>query len=269
MKQKTLARQIVFNGFGIHTGQFAEATLTPLKADSGLIFRSSNLTSRYFGPNVRGNERGTEIVFPDGSTIQTIEHLASALAGLGVDNALIEVDGAEAPIKDGSARFITEKILETGLREQDKEKNFFEFKEPKFLTADGKFILAVPAENFKVNFLLDYSHPLVQADIFSFEWGRDDYAREIAPARTYGFREELEYLLERGLARGATLKNALVIGADGFSAELRFPDELARHKALDFVGDIYALGALPRAEFFVCRSGHAFNHRFVKTALGC
>jgi UDP-3-O-acyl N-acetylglucosamine deacetylase len=267
MKQKTLARQIVFNGFGIHTGQFAEVTLTPLKADSGLIFRSSTLTSKYFYTNVNGNERGTEIVFADGSAIQTIEHLTSSLAGLGVDNALIEVDGGEAPIKDGSALFVAEKILEAGLKEQDKEKNFFELKEPKYLAADGKFILAVPAENFKVNFLLDYDHPLVRTDIFSFEWGKDDYAREVAPARTYGFRGELEYLLGRGLARGATLKNALVVGAEGFSAPLRFPDELARHKTLDFIGDIYAIGALPKAEFFVCRSGHAFNHQFVKTAL--
>ena len=267
MQQRTLKRQIVFNGYGIHTGKFAEVTISPLRTDSGLIFRSMNLTAKYFYPHVHGNERGTEIVFADGSTIQTVEHLAAALMGLGVDNALVEIDGPEAPIKEGSAKFFVEQILAAGLEEQDRPKNFYELKGPKFLTEKGKFILAVPAENFKVNFVLDYTHPLVQTDVYSFIWSEDNFAQEIAPARTYGFAEEIEYLLKNNLAQGATLQNAIVIGQEGFSTALRFPDELVRHKILDFIGDICAIGALPKAEFFVYKSGHVFNQKFVKTVL--
>ena len=265
--QKTLKRQIVFNGYGIHTGKFAEVTISPLRTDSGLIFRSLNLTAKYCYPHIRGNERGTEIVFTDDSTLQTVEHLVASLVGLGVDNALIEVDGPEAPIKDGSAKFFVEQLLAAGLEEQAQPKNFYEFKEPRFLAENGKFILAVPAENFKVNFLLDYAHPLVQTDIFSFDLSKDNFVQEIAPARTYGFAEEIEYLLKNNLAQGATLQNAIVVGADGFSTTLRFPDELVRHKILDFLGDIYALGVLPKAEFFVYKSGHVFNQKFVQMIL--
>ena len=267
MQQKTLSRQVVFNGYGIHTGKFAEVTLSPLKPDSGIIFRSSTLTSKYFYPQVNGNARGSEIVFADGSTIQTIEHLVSALAGLGIDNVLVEVDGEEAPIKDGSAQFIAEQILAAGITEQKSPKNFFELREPKFLAEPDKFILAVPAETFRINFLMDYAHPQAGTDVFQFTWGADDYAREIAPARTFGFPEEIAYLAKNNLAKGAGLHNALVIAPEGFSARLRFPDELVRHKILDFIGDILAIGAVPRAEFFVCKSGHAFNHKFVKTVL--
>jgi UDP-3-O-[3-hydroxymyristoyl] N-acetylglucosamine deacetylase len=267
MQQKTLGRQIVFNGYGIHTAKFAEVTISPLREDSGLIFRSLNLTSKYFYPNVQGNDRGTAVIFSDDSAVQTVEHLVSALTGLGIDNALIEIDGDEAPIKDGSAKFITEQILAAGLQEQNKAKNFFELKEPKKLAADGKFILALPAENFKVNFLLDYAHPQVQTDIYSFELFKDDYTRDIAPARTYGFQEEIEWLLAHNKAQGASLKNALVISNQGFSSALRFPDELVRHKILDFIGDIAAIGALPKAEFFVYKSGHVFNHKFVREVL--
>jgi UDP-3-O-[3-hydroxymyristoyl] N-acetylglucosamine deacetylase len=263
MKQKTLARQVVFNGYGIHTAKFAEVIISPLRADSGLIFRSSTLTSKYFYPNVRGDERGTAVFFSDGSSVQTVEHLVSALVGLGVDNALIEIDGVEAPIKDGSAKFIVEQILAAGLQEQDKPKQTLQIASPKKLAAEGKFILALPAENFKVNFLLDYDSPLALTDIGSFDAARDDYARYVAPARTYGFQAELEWLLAQNKAQGASLKNAIVVSDQGFSAALRFPDELVRHKILDFIGDIAAVGALPQAEFFVYKSGHVFNHRFV------
>ncbi|MDR1322988.1 MAG: UDP-3-O-acyl-N-acetylglucosamine deacetylase [Candidatus Margulisbacteria bacterium] len=267
MKQKTLARQIVFNGYGIHTAKFAEVIISPLSADSGLIFRSSTLTSKYIYTNVRGEERGTAVLFPDGSSVQTVEHLVSALVGLGVDNALIEIDGEEAPIKDGSAKFIVEQILAAGFQEQDKPKRLLKIAAPQKLVADGKFILALPAENFKVNFLLDYNNPQAQTDLSSFDAAQDDYAQYIAPARTYGFQEEIEWLLAQNRAQGASLKNAVVISDKGFSTALRFPDELARHKILDFIGDIAAAGALPQAEFFVYKSGHVFNHRFVREFL--
>lgn len=267
MRQATIGRQIVFNGYGIHTGKFAEVTISPLRADSGLIFRNMSLTEKYFYPQVRGNARGTEVVFADGSTLQTVEHLVAALAGVGIDNALIEVDGDEAPIKDGSAKFFVEQIQSAGIEKQDKSKVFYELKAPKFLAQDGKFILARPADNFKVNFLLDYNHPLVNADIYSFDWSPENFLREIAPARTYGFQEEIARLLQNDLARGANLQNAIVVGQEGYSTELRFPDELVRHKVLDFIGDIMSAGALPRAEFFVYKSGHTFNQKFVKEVL--
>ena len=266
MQQHTLAKPIVFNGCGIHTGKFAEVTLMPLPADRGLVFRSNNLTSKYCYPNVRGNERGTEVVFADGSTVQTVEHLVSALVGMGVDNALIEIDADETPIKDGSAKYFVEQICATGLKEQEQPKKFFKITEPKKLCADGKFILALPSENFKVTFLLDHGRPYAGVDLHTFAYGTD-YTADVAPARTYGFKNEIEWLLSKNKALGASLKNALVIAEQGFSTALRFPDELVRHKVLDFIGDITALGAVPAAEFFVYKSGHLFTNRFVKEML--
>lgn len=260
--QQTLKQKISFHGFGIHSAGFCEITLTPLDENQGIVFYSDGVTSNYLPENVSGDERGTNVLFEGGKKIMTIEHLVSALAGLGVDNVLVDVEGPEVPIKDGSPAFFVEQIKKAGVIRQTAAKRFFKIKEKEFLISGDKAILALPSETFKVNFVVDFNDEVVKTDVFSFDLNRDDYELELAKARTFGFEHEIKSLLEKGLAQGATPDNALVINAKGFSRELNYPDEIVRHKVVDFIGDIMVLGALPLAEFFVVKSGHAFNQKF-------
>lgn len=264
--QQTIAQPLTFHGFGIHTGKFCEVTLTPLKEDQGIVFLVDGATVKYSAENIIGDSRGT-LVNVGNSQVMTVEHLISAIAGLGIDNILIDVEGPEIPIKDGSPNFFVQKILEAGIKKQDKEKKFFKIKNKEILIYEDKSILVLPAETFKVTFLIDYNHPLINTDIAIFDLVKNDYVKELSKARTYGFTHEVEYLLNKGLAQGATLENAIVIGPNGFSTELRYPDELVRHKIIDFIGDIMALGAIPLGHFIAIKSGHEFNQRFVRKLL--
>jgi UDP-3-O-[3-hydroxymyristoyl] N-acetylglucosamine deacetylase len=207
------------------------------------------------------------MILSDDIKIMTIEHIVSAVTGLGIDNILIEVEGPEVPIKDGSPNFFIEKILEAGIKKLSADKQFFKLFEKEVLIEKDKAILAFPADTFKVNFLMDYDDDLVRIDIFSFDLGKEDYIKELGKARTYGFKSEIKKLFENKQALGATLDNAVLVSDQGYSKQLNYPDELVRHKVVDFIGDIMALGKLPLAEFFVVKSGHTFNQKFVKNLL--
>ncbi len=265
--QQTLKNKITFHGYGIHTGKFAEVTLAPLDEDQGIIFRSENKAKKYLAENISGDARGTQVILDKENKIMTVEHLVSALAGMGIDNVLIDVEGPEVPAKDGSPSFFTEKIIEAGILKQNKPKNFFKVKQREVLIEKDKAILVLPAETLKITFLIDYPDNIVKTDIFSLDLAQMDYQNELGRARTYGFKNELAQLLSSGLALGATVQNAIVVSPEGFSCELNYPDELVRHKVVDFIGDIMALGALPLGEFYVIKSGHQLNFKFVQKLL--
>lgn len=266
--QQTIAHPVTFHGYGIHSGKFTELTLNPLKEDQGILFHQDGIVKKYVSENISGDSRGTQLVFAE-KKVQTVEHLISALVGMGIDNVLIDIEGPEIPIKDGSAKFFAEKILEAGFKKQNKQKKYFQFKQKELLISPqkDKAILAVPAETFRVSFVIDYDDPIVKTDIAEFDLFKNDFLTELAPARTYGFQHEVQDLLNAGLAQGATLENAIVVSEAGYSCDLRFPNELARHKIVDFIGDIMALGALPLAHFYILRSGHQFNQQFVLNLL--
>ncbi len=263
-KQCTLTKAVTFNGFGIHTCQFAEVTLTPLKDNTGLVFRAHNQAAPYLHENVIGDARGTQIVLGPDNVLMTIEHLVSALVGLGIDNVLIDVDGPEIPIKDGSPKFFVDKILEAGITEQKESRKYFTLAKPLLFEEKDKAILAVPADKLSVTFIIDYPESFIKTDAASFTLSKDNYIAELSKARTYGFTHEIEALVKSGKGLGATRDNAIVIGQTGYSVPLNYPNELARHKIVDFLGDIRAVGAVPKAAFYVVKSGHAFNQRFVK-----
>jgi UDP-3-O-[3-hydroxymyristoyl] N-acetylglucosamine deacetylase len=267
--QQTISKQITFHGVGIHTGKFCEVTLNPLKEDQGIVFHVDGIAKKYVAENVQGDSRGSQLIISDTQKIMTIEHLISAIAGLGIDNILIDVEGPEIPIKNGSPSFFVEQLLAAEPIKQHKQKKFFRLKEKQLLIDEKKekAILALPAETFKVAFLIDYPDPIVKTDIAHFDLVKEDYAKELGEARTYGFENEVAYLQEKGLAQGATLNNAIVVSPSGYSVPLHYPNELARHKIVDFIGDIMALGALPLAHFIAVKSGHAFNHNFVQRLL--
>lgn len=267
--QQTICKQITFHGVGIHSGKFCEVTLSPLKEDQGIVFHVDGITKKYQAENIQGDSRGTQVIISEDQKVLTIEHLISAIAGLGIDNILIDVEGPEIPIKDGSPKFFVDLLLEAGIIKQNKQKKFFRIREKELLidSKKDKAILALPAETFKVTFLIDYPDPIVKTDIANFDLVKEDYAKELGRARTYGFEHEVTYLKEKGLAQGATLKNAIVVSPAGYSTALNYPNELARHKIVDFIGDIMALGAIPLAHFIVIKSGHEFNNRFVHRLL--
>jgi len=272
MKQRTIAKSFAFNGFGIHTAKFSEVSFYPLPENSGIVFRSQSVAQKYSLQSVRADARGTQVILEEGFEIMTVEHLVSALAGLGIDNVLIDVDGDEVPIKDGSAVFFAEKLHKIGFKEQAADKKIIQTPR-KIKISDGRrAAVIIPADNFKLNFLLDYDDQVVRTDVGVFDFAKDDYIKELSKARTFAFDNEINDLWLNGKGLGATLENALVVSATGYSTELRYPDELVRHKMADFIGDIMVLGALPKAEFFVFRSGHAFNnkiaHELAKVALG-
>jgi UDP-3-O-acyl N-acetylglucosamine deacetylase len=267
-KQCTLTKAVTFNGFGIHTCQFAEVTLTPLKENTGIQFRASNQAAPYTSEFVQGDARGTQVILGPENTIMTVEHLVSSLVGLGIDNVLIDVDGPEIPIKDGSPKFFVDKILEAGITEQPADRNYFTLPEPILLEEKDKAILAVPADKLSVTFLIDYPDSFIKTDSAIFTLTKEAYIKELSRARTYGFTHEIAALVQSGKGLGATRDNAIVIGENGYSVPLHYPNELARHKIVDFLGDIRAIGAIPLAHFYVVKSGHAFNHRFIQKLIG-
>jgi len=261
-KQATIAASVTIEGRGIHLGNKSLIKLMPAQAATGLIFIHNGETVRYHYPAVKGSARGTNISI-SGEELNTVEHLISALVGMGIDNCTIEIVGDEIPIIDGSAKIFVEKIQQAGIVYYDKEKQFIKIEEPIVISDEkGRSLIAVPANQFEVTFL--FEHPLMDPQIYNFNLFRDDYASQVAPARTFGFQEEVKRLQEQGYIKGADIGNAILIKDKQTSTELRFSNEMARHKVLDLIGDIYAAGALPLAHIYAIRSGHKFNSELVK-----
>lgn len=260
-QQATISSSIKVEGRGIHLGNQNQVVLSPAAPDSGLIFQYKESQTRYLFPQVKGSARGTNIDI-GGTRISTIEHLISALVGSGIDNCLIEIKEDEVPITDGSSLIFSEQIEKTGVEELNKPRKFIEIDSPIIVQDENKFIIALPSQEFEVTFLFD--HPLLDPQIGYFNLFKQDYVQQIAPARTFGFAEEVEQLKAKGLIRGADLESALLIENKKASAKLRFNNEIVRHKILDLIGDVYAAGALPRAHIIAVRSGHLLNSRLVE-----
>jgi UDP-3-O-[3-hydroxymyristoyl] N-acetylglucosamine deacetylase len=193
-----------------------------------------------------------------GHTVSTVEHLLSALLGCGVDNALIEVDGPEIPVEDGSAKTFADAIETVGLTTLHEARKRWIPTEPRVFRDGEKLLIVTPASSFRVRMTVDYPAP-IGAQYVEAEITPESYRAEVAPNRTFGFLHEVEALVKRGLAQGGTLENAVVFGPDGPLAPLRSPHEPARHKILDLVGDFALLGAYPQCEVIAIKSGHKLH----------
>jgi UDP-3-O-[3-hydroxymyristoyl] N-acetylglucosamine deacetylase len=202
----------------------------------------------------------------DGFIVSTIEHLMSTFTGLSIDNALVEVDSYEMPIMDGSAGIFTSLIMEKGIKEQDAGRCFFVIKEPIELREGRKSVGIYPASSFKITCDIDYDHHLVQKQSYTVELSEDVFRREICRARTFGFFHEYEELKRFGLGLGCSMDNVVVIGEDKILNKngLRYKDEFVRHKLLDCIGDFALIGMPILAHVRIHRSGHFFNHAFLK-----
>ncbi len=269
--QHTLAAPVVCAGVGVHTGERARLSLRPAAPNHGIVFVRSDVV----GPDTRvlaspesvvQTRLGTVIGNAAGVTVSTIEHLMSAFAALGVDNARVEVDGPEIPIMDGSAAPFVALLDRVGLRPQGAARRYIEVVQPVEVRDGDKRAALMPAESFAVDFEIAFGSAAVGRQRVAFELDEATYRREIAPARTFGFVEDVEALRRSGLARGGSLDNAVVIDGDRVlnPEGLRFPDEPVRHKALDAIGDLYVLGAPLLARFEGLYAGHGLNNALVR-----
>ena len=268
-KQRTLARSVHLSGIGVHSGKRVHVTLKAAPVNYGIRFKRIDLPE---SPCISAHLNSVvdtslaTVIGHEGCIVSTIEHLMATFAGLGIDNALVEMDAYEVPIMDGSAGPFTAAILEAGIQEQNSPKCFFVVKEPIELTEDGKSVALYPDSEFRISCCIDYDHPIIRSQSFSLALTEKKFGEEIARARTYGFIREIEYLQLYGFAKGASLENAIVIDSDGILNEggLRWENEFVRHKILDCLGDFSLLGMPILGHLKVSKSGHAFNHAFLR-----
>jgi UDP-3-O-[3-hydroxymyristoyl] N-acetylglucosamine deacetylase len=261
--QSTLRAPCSFDGVGLHTGAQVSVEIRPAPVDSGIVFVVEDGTRiPATSEHVVDTSRAT-VIGRDGLRISTVEHLLSALFGMGVCNAEVVVIGPEIPVLDGSARVFTDAIAHAGIELQTAAQPVLELDEPYVLRDGDRAIIALPADELRVRFIADFSPP-VGAQYFDGVITPDTYYREICSARTFGYLKDVEALRARGLARGGSLDNALVIGPDGPLQPLRWPNEIVRHKVLDLLGDLALLGAHPLCDIIAIKSGHALHTRAVQ-----
>jgi UDP-3-O-[3-hydroxymyristoyl] N-acetylglucosamine deacetylase len=267
--QRTVAKPVNCTGVGIHSGKKVNLTIKPAPPNHGIKFIRKDLMncpviSAHF--NMVVDTSLATVIGYEGFIVSTIEHLMASFAGLSIDNALVEVDNYEMPIMDGSAGPFTSMIKSAGIREQDAPRYFFVIKKPIELIKDGKMVGIYPCSTYKITCTIEYDHPLINQQSYSVEVSDQVWEQDISRARTFGFLHEYEYLKQYGLARGVTLDNVIAIDDHDVINEggLRYQNEFVRHKILDCIGDFSLLGMPILGHVIAKKSGHAFNHSFLK-----
>ena len=260
-KQHTLKQAASCDGIGLHSGKMVEMTLRPAPADTGIVFVRTDIPEKpeihALASNISATTKATTLT-ENGANVTTIEHLMAALAILKIDNCYIDMSSAEPPVGDGSAKFFMDQILKAGIAEQDAERQVYHI-DHAFSYYDGdRSIVVLPYEGYRITFTSINPHPLLGTQVMDIEDKGDNFRREIAPARTVAFEDEIAQLQKMGLGLGGTLENVVVFSKDKILSVPRFPDELIRHKILDVIGDLYLLGPI-HAHVICMKSGHAFN----------
>ncbi len=270
-KQKTIANQISLKGVGLHSGKKVNLVFKPAEPDSGIRFIRVDLPAK---PEVKvgvdyllpesGSQRSSYLD-KDGIQINTVEHLLAALNGAGIDNLIIEIDAPEVPGLDGSSQDFLEILEKSGIIEQDKERKYFYIKEQVSVEDNDAAIIALPSDELKISYTLDYDHPFINSGFLQLTVNPGIFKAQLAGARTFCLEEEVEELRKKGLGQGANYENALVVGKNGvIGNKLRFEDEFIRHKILDLLGDLYIMGIPIKGHIIAVKSGHSLNMRLVK-----
>jgi len=271
-RQLTLKKAVSCSGIGVHSGRTTTVTIKPADENHGIRFKRTDLpgtsTIKVLFKTVVDTSLAT-VIGENGAIVSTIEHLMAAFTGLGIDNALVEIDGHEMPIMDGSAQAFAAMIVNGGIEEQDALKCFFVVTDPITINDNEKSVTVTPDPGFKITCTIDFDHPLIGYQHLTFDLFNDNFQEEISPARTFGFVQDLEYLKKFGLGRGGSLENAVVIDRDRILNQggLRFANEFVRHKLLDCLGDFSLLGMPIQGHIKTFKSGHALNHAFIKKLL--
>ena len=274
LQQRTITNSIKAMGVGLHSGKKVILELLPAPTDSGINFIRSDLEPNVEIPAIFEHVGDTTLsttLYKEGSRIATIEHLLSAIAGLGVDNCIIKVNGPEIPIMDGSAGPFVFLIQSAGITQQDKIKKFIKVKKEVRVERGDSFAAIKPFDGFKVSFTIEFDDPTINkyASTSSIDFSSTSFVKEVCRARTFGSTKDLDYLQSQDLALGASVANAIAIGEDGIVNEegLRFDDEFVKHKMLDAIGDLYLLGHNLIGQFTGYKSGHSLNNELLRKIL--
>jgi len=274
LKQRTIASPVKTVGIGLHSGRKATLTIKPAPVNTGIQFVRIDTPEQALVPATAlavCDTRLASVIQKDGVKVSTVEHLLSACAGLGLDNLLIEIDGEEVPIMDGSAASFLFLIESAGIAEQEAPRQFLVIKKSIEVLEGDKLARLEPFFGFKLDFTIDFKHPAVDktGQRFVVDFAEHAYRSEIGRARTFGFAHEVEALREMGLARGGSLDNAIVLDEHRIlnNEELRYDDEFVRHKILDAIGDLYLIGHPIVGAYLAQKSGHALNNALLRKLL--
>ena len=274
IRQRTLKNVIRATGVGVHSGQKVYMTLRPAPKDSGVVFHRTYGDTVIAIPALAENTVETNLctaLEACGGRVHTVEHLLSAFAGLGIDNAIVELSADEVPIMDGSAGPFVFLVQSAGIQGQDALKHFIRIKKKVSIVEEGKSVTLLPYDGFKISFSIEFDHPVFasHAQYASIDFSSSSYVKEVSRARTFGFIKDAELLRAQNFGLGASLENTIVmddyrvLNEDG----LRYKDEFVKHKMLDAIGDLYLLGKPLIGEFIGNKSGHAMNNRLVRKLL--
>lgn len=266
--QQTLRRQVSCAGIGLHSGSKVSLTLKPAPAGTGVVFRRADLGVDIPATieHVAAINLAT-VLGKDGATVETVEHLLAALVSAGVDNVIIELTQREVPIMDGSSAPFLFLIQEAGLKKQSAPRGYLKVLRPISVASGDKHIAIYPSDHFKVSYTISFDHPMLRHQSRTMRITEQSFNDEIAPARTFGFLKEVEWMRQQGLALGGSLDNAIVIGDTGPLNALRFDDEFVRHKILDAVGDLALLGRPVLGHVVAHRAGHALHTQLARQLL--
>ncbi len=269
--QRTLKNSIRATGVGLHSGEKVFLTLKPAPVDTGIIFCRTDLEGQVKIPAIAENVGETVLsttLVKDGVRVDTIEHLMSALAGLGIDNAYVELSAGEVPIMDGSAGPFVFLIQSAGIQEQPAAKKFALIKRKLKVTDGDKWASFEPYDGFRVSFTIEFDHPAFVNRVkeVSIDFSSTSFVKEVSRARTFGFMRDFEYLRSKNLALGASMDNAIAVDDKGVLNEdgLRYHDEFVKHKVLDAIGDLYLMGRTLIGEFKGYKSGHKLNNKLLR-----
>ncbi|OUV03490.1 MAG: UDP-3-O-[3-hydroxymyristoyl] N-acetylglucosamine deacetylase [Betaproteobacteria bacterium TMED82] len=274
LRQRTIQRKVEASGIGLHSGKLVKLRLLPAGVDQGVVFRRVDLEPRQDVKVKNAEVVSTNLastISEKGVNVSTVEHFVAALSGLGIDNILVELDGPEVPIMDGSSATFVYLLKTAGFKEQSNSKKFFEVLEPVTVSEDDKWARVDPFFGFKLDFIVDFPHPLLDKKnkraLIDFE--SMIFSEEIARARTFGFITDVDMLRQKNLALGGGLDNAIVMDKSKILNKegLRLPNELVMHKALDAIGDLYLIGGPILGYYSAYKSGHALNNKLVRTLL--
>lgn len=274
VRQHTLKNIIRATGVGLHSGEKVYLTLKPAPVNTGIVFVRTDLdpvVEIHGDARAVGSTNFATALCKGDVKVSTVEHLLSAMAGLGVDNAYVEVSASEVPLMDGSASPFVFLLQSAGLEAQSAPKKFIRIKKPIRVEDGDKYATLEPHSGFRLSFTIDFQHPAIGEDVqhTSFDFSTTTFVKEISRARTFGFMKDLEYFKNNNLARGANMENAIVL--DDFRVlndeGLRYRDELVRHKVLDAIGDLYLLGHSLIGEYKAFKSGHALNNKLLLALL--
>ena len=264
--QQTIQNEVTISGIGLMLGEPVNLTFRPAPANHGIVFHRTDLPGE---PIVQVCSDNYQPVIPrctslraGEATVNSVEHLLSAFAGMGIDNMHVDIDAPECPALDGSALPYVRILQQAEIVQQDVPRALIELTDPFAVYDEDKQLILLPADSFQISFV--YNHPKLPAQVANFTINPETYVNEIAPARSFCFSDEIELLREQGIGKGASYDNVLVIEEDGStSSDLRFVDEFVRHKMLDLIGDLYLVGKLPQAQVVAQKSGHALHAQLI------